>query len=108
MCDLMPAAQPAEKIGKMKKLRRTLSESFSRIAFKKEDSGFDEVRESTFLVLPVFADAVNASALTRGPEQCMLGCVVWVCVSLGGSCQRRSSQISVSLGWFSSDRTWFL
>jgi len=31
MCDLMPAAQPAEKIGKMKKLRRTLSESFSRI-----------------------------------------------------------------------------
>uniref|UniRef100_A0A8C1TAI6 Cyclin-dependent kinase 14 n=2 Tax=Cyprinus carpio TaxID=7962 RepID=A0A8C1TAI6_CYPCA len=43
MCDLMPAAQPAEKIGKMKKLRRTLSESFSRIAFKKEDSGFDEI-----------------------------------------------------------------
>uniref|UniRef100_A0A8C2HLD1 cyclin-dependent kinase n=1 Tax=Cyprinus carpio TaxID=7962 RepID=A0A8C2HLD1_CYPCA len=31
MCDLMPAAQPSEKIGKMKKLRRTLSESFSRI-----------------------------------------------------------------------------
>ncbi|XP_026139202.1 cyclin-dependent kinase 14 isoform X3 [Carassius auratus] len=43
MCDLMPAAQPAEKIGKMKKLRRTLSESFSRIALKKEDSGFDEI-----------------------------------------------------------------
>ena len=31
MCDLMPASQPVEKIGKMKKLRRTLSESFSRI-----------------------------------------------------------------------------
>uniref|UniRef100_A0A3B3SV88 Cyclin-dependent kinase 14 n=1 Tax=Paramormyrops kingsleyae TaxID=1676925 RepID=A0A3B3SV88_9TELE len=43
MCDLMPASQPTEKIGKMKKLRRTLSESFSRIAFKKEDSGFDEI-----------------------------------------------------------------
>ncbi|XP_042596234.1 cyclin-dependent kinase 14-like [Cyprinus carpio] len=43
MCDLMPAAQPAEKIGKMKKLRRTLSESFSRIAFKKEDRWFDDI-----------------------------------------------------------------
>ncbi|KAF3691507.1 Cyclin-dependent kinase 14 [Channa argus] len=43
MCDLMPASQPAEKIGKMKKLRRTLSESFRSIAFKKEDSGFDEI-----------------------------------------------------------------
>ncbi|XP_070295480.1 cyclin-dependent kinase 14, partial [Salvelinus sp. IW2-2015] len=43
MCDLMPVSKPAEKIGKMKKLRRTLSESFSRIAFKKEDSGFDEI-----------------------------------------------------------------
>lgn len=30
MCDLIEP-QPAEKIGKMKKLRRTLSESFSRI-----------------------------------------------------------------------------
>lgn len=43
MCDLMPASQPVEKIGKMKKLRRTLSESFRSIAFKKEDSGFDEI-----------------------------------------------------------------
>uniref|UniRef100_A0A8D3CY99 Cyclin-dependent kinase 14 n=1 Tax=Scophthalmus maximus TaxID=52904 RepID=A0A8D3CY99_SCOMX len=43
MCDLMPTSQPAEKIGKMKKLRRTLSESFRSIAFKKEDSGFDEI-----------------------------------------------------------------
>ncbi|KAM3614869.1 uncharacterized protein V6R79_020159 [Siganus canaliculatus] len=43
MCDLIPASQPAEKIGKMKKLRRTLSESFRSIAFKKEDSGFDEI-----------------------------------------------------------------
>ncbi|XP_073781369.1 cyclin-dependent kinase 14 isoform X4 [Danio rerio] len=43
MCDLLPAAQPVQKIGKMKKLRRTLSESFSRIAFKKEDGGFDEI-----------------------------------------------------------------
>ncbi|XP_041104784.1 cyclin-dependent kinase 14 isoform X2 [Polyodon spathula] len=43
MCDLMPATQPTEKIGKMKKLRRTLSESFSRIAFKKDDSNFDEI-----------------------------------------------------------------
>ncbi|KAG5271499.1 hypothetical protein AALO_G00180560 [Alosa alosa] len=43
MCDLLPASQPVEKIGKMKKLRRTLSESFSRIALKKEDSGFDEI-----------------------------------------------------------------
>ncbi|MEQ2275492.1 hypothetical protein XENORESO_004177 [Xenotaenia resolanae] len=42
MCDLMPASQPAEKMGKMKKLRRTLSESFRSIAFKKEDSSFDE------------------------------------------------------------------
>lgn len=30
MCDLIEP-QPAEKIGKMKKLRRTLSDSFSRI-----------------------------------------------------------------------------
>ncbi|XP_029115845.1 cyclin-dependent kinase 14-like isoform X2 [Scleropages formosus] len=44
MCDLMPPSQPAaEKMGKMKKLRRTLSESFSRLAFKKEDSSFDEI-----------------------------------------------------------------
>uniref|UniRef100_A0A6Q2ZFS7 Cyclin-dependent kinase 14 n=1 Tax=Esox lucius TaxID=8010 RepID=A0A6Q2ZFS7_ESOLU len=43
MCDLMPTSQPAEKIGKMKKLRRTLSESLSRIAFRKEDSVFDEI-----------------------------------------------------------------
>ncbi|XP_058152991.1 cyclin-dependent kinase 14 isoform X1 [Dasypus novemcinctus] len=42
MCDLIEP-QPAEKIGKMKKLRRTLSESFSRIALKKEDTTFDEV-----------------------------------------------------------------
>ncbi|XP_027976403.1 cyclin-dependent kinase 14-like [Eumetopias jubatus] len=41
MCDLIEP-QPAEKIGKMKKLRRTLSESFSRIALKKEDTSFDE------------------------------------------------------------------
>lgn len=31
MCDLMPASQPPEKMGKMKKLRRTLSESFRSI-----------------------------------------------------------------------------
>uniref|UniRef100_A0A669F1L4 Cyclin-dependent kinase 14 n=1 Tax=Oreochromis niloticus TaxID=8128 RepID=A0A669F1L4_ORENI len=43
MCDLMPASQPPEKMGKMKKLRRTLSESFRSIAFKKEDSSFDEI-----------------------------------------------------------------
>uniref|UniRef100_A0AAQ4QW01 Cyclin-dependent kinase 14 n=1 Tax=Gasterosteus aculeatus aculeatus TaxID=481459 RepID=A0AAQ4QW01_GASAC len=43
MCDLMPSSQPPQKIGKMKKLRRTLSESFRSIAFKKEDSGFDEI-----------------------------------------------------------------
>ncbi|XP_056142965.1 cyclin-dependent kinase 14 [Lampris incognitus] len=43
MCDLMPGSQSAEKIGKMKKLRRTLSESFRTIAFKKEDSDFDEI-----------------------------------------------------------------
>ncbi|MBN3315311.1 CDK14 kinase, partial [Atractosteus spatula] len=43
MCDFMPASQPAEKIGKMKKLRRTLSESFNRITFKKDDSNFDEI-----------------------------------------------------------------
>ncbi|KAM8980894.1 cyclin-dependent kinase 14 [Sarcophilus harrisii] len=42
MCDLIEP-QPAEKISKMKKLRRTLSESFSRIALKKEDSNFDEI-----------------------------------------------------------------
>jgi len=35
MCDLLPAApQPAEKMGKMKKLRRTLSESFRSIGKK--------------------------------------------------------------------------
>ncbi|XP_030055956.1 cyclin-dependent kinase 14 isoform X2 [Microcaecilia unicolor] len=43
MCDMIGAPQPAEKISKMKKLRRTLSESFSRIALKKEDSGFEEI-----------------------------------------------------------------
>uniref|UniRef100_A0A7N5JJB2 Cyclin-dependent kinase 14 n=1 Tax=Ailuropoda melanoleuca TaxID=9646 RepID=A0A7N5JJB2_AILME len=42
MCDLIES-QPAEKIGKMKKLRRTLSESFSRIALKKDDTTFDEI-----------------------------------------------------------------
>nr|XP_051708726.1 cyclin-dependent kinase 14 isoform X3 [Oryctolagus cuniculus] len=42
MCDLIEP-QPAEKIGKMKKLRRTLSESFSRIALKKDDTAFDEI-----------------------------------------------------------------
>uniref|UniRef100_A0A8C7AD54 Cyclin dependent kinase 14 n=1 Tax=Neovison vison TaxID=452646 RepID=A0A8C7AD54_NEOVI len=42
MCDLIEP-QPAEKIGKMKKLRRTLSESFSRIALKKDDTTFDEI-----------------------------------------------------------------
>ncbi|XP_023591851.1 cyclin-dependent kinase 14-like, partial [Trichechus manatus latirostris] len=42
MCDLIEP-QPAEKIGKMKKLRRTLSESFSRIALKKEDTTLDEI-----------------------------------------------------------------
>ncbi|XP_042327982.1 cyclin-dependent kinase 14 [Sceloporus undulatus] len=42
MCDLQPP--PAEKkLSKMKKLRRTLSESFGRLALKKEDSGFDEI-----------------------------------------------------------------
>uniref|UniRef100_A0A2I3HBP3 Protein kinase domain-containing protein n=1 Tax=Nomascus leucogenys TaxID=61853 RepID=A0A2I3HBP3_NOMLE len=42
MCDLIEP-QPAEKIGKMKKLRRTLAESFSRIALKKDDTTFDEI-----------------------------------------------------------------
>lgn len=42
MCDLIEP-QPAEKIGKMKKLRRTLSESFSRLALKKDDTTFDEI-----------------------------------------------------------------
>uniref|UniRef100_A0A8D1TL12 Cyclin-dependent kinase 14 n=1 Tax=Sus scrofa TaxID=9823 RepID=A0A8D1TL12_PIG len=42
MCDLIEP-QPAEKIGKMKKLRRTLSDSFSRIALKKDDTTFDEI-----------------------------------------------------------------
>ncbi|KAJ8796514.1 hypothetical protein J1605_002111 [Eschrichtius robustus] len=42
MCDLIEP-QPPEKIGKMKKLRRTLSDSFSRIALKKDDTTFDEV-----------------------------------------------------------------
>ncbi|XP_051468163.1 cyclin-dependent kinase 14 isoform X4 [Apus apus] len=36
-------SQSAEKISRMKKLRRTLSESFGRIALKKEDSSFDEI-----------------------------------------------------------------
>ncbi|XP_065439120.1 cyclin-dependent kinase 14 isoform X2 [Chrysemys picta bellii] len=36
-------AQSAEKSSRMKKLRRTLSESFSRIALKKEDSSLDEI-----------------------------------------------------------------
>ncbi|MXQ83372.1 hypothetical protein E5288_WYG001356 [Bos mutus] len=43
MCDLIEP-QPAEKIGKMKKLRRTLSDSFSRIALKKEDTTFEELK----------------------------------------------------------------
>ncbi|KAJ7408578.1 hypothetical protein WISP_119667 [Willisornis vidua] len=42
MCDMIDS-QSAEKISRMKKLRRTLSESFGRIALKKEDSSFDEV-----------------------------------------------------------------
>ncbi|KAL6092932.1 hypothetical protein STEG23_001031 [Scotinomys teguina] len=42
MCDLIEP-QPSEKIGRMKKLRRTLSESFSRIALKKDDTTFDEL-----------------------------------------------------------------
>lgn len=42
MCDLIEP-QLAEKIGKMKKLRRTLSESFSHIALKKDDTAFDEI-----------------------------------------------------------------
>ncbi|ELK00966.1 Serine/threonine-protein kinase PFTAIRE-1 [Pteropus alecto] len=52
MCDLIEP-QPAEKIGKMKKLRRTLSESFSRIALKKDDTTFDECfrEESTFVLM---------------------------------------------------------
>ncbi|KAJ7418162.1 hypothetical protein BTVI_30508 [Pitangus sulphuratus] len=41
MCDMIDS-QSAEKISRMKKLRRTLSESFGRIALKKEDSSFDE------------------------------------------------------------------
>ncbi|XP_030800042.1 cyclin-dependent kinase 14 isoform X4 [Camarhynchus parvulus] len=42
MCDMIDS-QSAEKISRMKKLRRTLSESFGRIALKKEDSSFDEI-----------------------------------------------------------------
>ncbi|XP_072910602.1 cyclin-dependent kinase 14 isoform X1 [Hemitrygon akajei] len=42
MCDMI-SDQSAEKISRMKKLRRTLSESFSRLALKKEDNGFDEI-----------------------------------------------------------------
>ncbi|KAK2536393.1 hypothetical protein Q9233_003161 [Columba guinea] len=41
MCDMIDS-HSAEKISRMKKLRRTLSESFGRIALKKEDSSFDE------------------------------------------------------------------
>ncbi|MEE6466667.1 hypothetical protein FKM82_007020 [Ascaphus truei] len=42
MCDMIKS-QPTQKISKMKKLRRTLSESFSRIALKKDDNTFDEI-----------------------------------------------------------------
>ncbi|XP_078273495.1 cyclin-dependent kinase 14 isoform X1 [Rhinoraja longicauda] len=42
MCDMI-SDQSAEKISRMKKLRRTLSESFSRLALKKEDNSFDEI-----------------------------------------------------------------
>ncbi|KAF4794319.1 hypothetical protein TURU_103831 [Turdus rufiventris] len=45
MCDMIDS-QSAEKISRMKKLRRTLSESFGRIALKKEDSSFDEGNSS--------------------------------------------------------------
>ncbi|XP_043546219.1 cyclin-dependent kinase 14 isoform X1 [Chiloscyllium punctatum] len=42
MCDMI-SEQSTEKIGRMKKLRRTLSESFSRLALKKDDNNFDEI-----------------------------------------------------------------
>ncbi|XP_018410338.1 PREDICTED: cyclin-dependent kinase 14 isoform X2 [Nanorana parkeri] len=42
MCDMI-AGQPAQKLSKMKKLRRTLSESFSRIALKKDENTIDEI-----------------------------------------------------------------
>uniref|UniRef100_A0A6I8S2Q0 Cyclin-dependent kinase 14 n=1 Tax=Xenopus tropicalis TaxID=8364 RepID=A0A6I8S2Q0_XENTR len=42
MCDMIES-QPAQKIGKMKKLRRTLSDSFSRIALKKDENAIDEI-----------------------------------------------------------------
>ncbi|XP_060104458.1 cyclin-dependent kinase 14 isoform X2 [Heteronotia binoei] len=44
MCDLLDSQPAAEKkLSRMKKLRRTLSESFGRIALKKDDNGFDEI-----------------------------------------------------------------
>uniref|UniRef100_A0A8D0DR06 Cyclin-dependent kinase 14 n=1 Tax=Salvator merianae TaxID=96440 RepID=A0A8D0DR06_SALMN len=43
MCDLLDAPPPEKKLSRMKKLRRTLSESFGRIALKKDDNGFDEI-----------------------------------------------------------------
>ncbi|XP_039193746.1 uncharacterized protein LOC120305636 [Crotalus tigris] len=43
MCELLDSQQPAEKLSRMKKLRRTLSESFGRLALNKDDNGFDEV-----------------------------------------------------------------
>nr|ACO51686.1 Serine/threonine-protein kinase PFTAIRE-1 [Aquarana catesbeiana] len=39
----MIAGQPAQKLSKMKKLRRTLSESFSRLALKKDENTIDEI-----------------------------------------------------------------
>ncbi|XP_073485754.1 cyclin-dependent kinase 14 isoform X2 [Aquarana catesbeiana] len=42
MCDMI-AGQPAQKLSKMKKLRRTLSESFSRLALKKDENTIDEI-----------------------------------------------------------------
>ncbi|XP_066440761.1 cyclin-dependent kinase 14 isoform X1 [Eleutherodactylus coqui] len=42
MCDMIEP-QPPQKLSKMKKLRRTLSESFSRIALKKDENTIDEV-----------------------------------------------------------------
>uniref|UniRef100_A0A8C5QSB5 Cyclin-dependent kinase 14 n=1 Tax=Leptobrachium leishanense TaxID=445787 RepID=A0A8C5QSB5_9ANUR len=42
MCDLL-GAQPVLTSSKMKKLRRTLSESFSRLALKKEENTIDEI-----------------------------------------------------------------
>ncbi|XP_051872646.1 cyclin-dependent kinase 14 isoform X4 [Pristis pectinata] len=47
MCDMI-SDQSAEKISRMKKLRRTLSESFSRLALKKEDNSFDEPTSPKF------------------------------------------------------------